>query len=124
MDITIERLRDALFVMLLILLIYILYKRLLVFLNKQTAKGSYAGFDGARSSIKEGVLKMSFNVPEETHATIEVRDDKNEVVKLLIKQDLVAKHHEFEFDVSDLKSGTYSYHLITHNQHSSRNFRI
>ena len=118
-----DTLRDALLLTLILMLVFVLYKRLIRFLNKKETDAEYAHFT-AESGKRDGehiILKIHF--PETVKARVEVRDASNEVISVLFDDVPADSEVEVKVPLSGLGDQRYSYHLITNNQHLSRHFR-
>lgn len=57
--------------------------------------------------------KISFSIPNSSHVTLRIYDILGKEVAVLTNKAFSAGRYEFEFDASDLPSGTYIYRLIT-----------
>lgn len=124
MDFSLDTLRDALLLGLIIMLVIVLYRRLLRFLGKDD-KAAYANLSDQNAVIEDGQLKVRFHLPEQGSARIEIRDDGNKVLQVALEaDDLPVQDHEISIDISTFAPGKYSYHLITHNQQSQRFFTV
>jgi uncharacterized membrane protein YhiD involved in acid resistance len=124
MDFSLDTLRDALLLGLIIMLVIVLYRRLLRFLGKDD-KAAYASLSDQQAVIEDGQLKVRFHLPEQGSARIEIRDEGNKVLQVALESDeLPVQEHEISIDISGFTPGKYSYHLITHNQQSQRFFTV
>ncbi|MCX8057363.1 MAG: N-acetylmuramoyl-L-alanine amidase [Ignavibacteria bacterium] len=59
---------------------------------------------------------ISFELPEQTFATLKIYDLHGSEIKTLIKDVLPSGYHSIKFDASNLSSGVYVYKLITSNK--------
>ncbi len=124
MDFSLDTLRNALLLTLIILLVIVLYKRLLRFLGKKD-QAPYAHLSDELVQVRDGQIAVRFNLPEQGAMRLEVRDQGNRIVQVVIDQsDYPQQDHEVHIDVSSFAPGRYSYHLITHNQESQRFFTV
>lgn len=124
MDFSLDTLRNALLLTLIIMLVIVLYKRLLRFLGKKD-KAAYAHLADEAVSVQNGHITVRFNLPEQGKTRLELRDESNKILQVIIDEaDYPQQDHEVLIDVSALSPGRYSYHLITHNQQSQRFFTV
>jgi len=54
---------------------------------------------------------IEFSIPQTSNVSIEVYNVIGELVASLVNQSLGAGYHRFDFDASNLPSGTYVYQL-------------
>lgn len=60
--------------------------------------------------------KISFSIPNSSHVTLRIYDILGREVAVLADKEFSAGKYEFEFDASNLPSGTYIYNLTTENK--------
>jgi hypothetical protein len=97
-----EVFRNALLVSLIVILAYILYKRLVQFLQRdKLVSTDYAHIP--RFNWKDGVLKIELELPRQDVVTVQVGQE-GEFITLEEKQ-LSRGIHELDFPLPDLKSG-------------------
>ena len=121
----IELFRKILLGGLIILLIAILYKRLLKFLQGKTNDALYAAFLGDGIKRVEGnrfELEVEYPVSEQVQLFIESPDGQN-CLSLLDGQS-EAGVHMYSIDASSWDPGKYCCHLISGNQKSMRYFWV
>lgn len=107
---------------LILMLVIVLYKRLIRFLNKKETDAIYAHFT-MDSGRREGeYLIVKVQMPEAANIRLEIRNALNEVVSVVHDGRSDQGLLELKVPLSDLVPGRYSYHLVTYNQHLSRSF--
>lgn len=114
MNTTLDTLRDALLLTLIVILMYIMYKRLLRILGKDKASRPRASLlDSTDQFDKEG-LRVKFNLPEPASIEIKVfRNDEPTAIEQF-QQNFEAGDHEVLLSSKLFRdSGKYSYSFQT-----------
>ena len=126
MEFSIEMLRNTLLIALILILVYVLYKRLLKTLDKNRINGSYSELLNQDSSelLDGDRLVIRFRHAEKGKVHLVVHSPEGVALEVLADEELEAGDHQFHFRISQRPSGKYSYHLHTHNQKSTRYFQI
>lgn len=114
MNTTLETLRDALLLTLIVILMYIMYKRLLRILGKDKASRPRATLLDSTDRFEEGTFRVRFNLPEAAQVILEIyRDDQQEALQRL-EANLEAGDHTLEISAETfIESGKYTYSFKT-----------
>lgn len=114
MNNTLETLRDALLLTLIVILMYIMYKRLLRILGKDKVSRPRATLLDTTDHFENGAFHIRFNMPEPDSVVVEVYREGNETPIMRFEQPVEAGDHAIEVP-SDLfnEAGKYSYSFFT-----------
>lgn len=93
-----------------------MYNRLLKALGKGKYKKSYPTLHNHENLEEEKTMLINFTINKTTPTKIEVMDSKENLISVLLEEDLEPKNYTIKLDYSEMKSGQYSYKLITENQ--------
>lgn len=114
--------RNALLFTLVVLLIVILYKRALVFMNKRSETGAYFDIiDFKPSMYATTILSLSF--PEMTSVKLEVHSAENSVILSEEKQ-FESGEHTWEFNLNASTPGKYTLLISSENAKVTRYFNL
>jgi hypothetical protein len=127
MNPSLELLRNALLLSLLLLFVYILYRRLLSTLKRRNAlPHRYAGFAG--KAIEPGsypdAFRVHFQVPEEQHVRIYILDEYGNEALIVADEVIAPGEHSREFRSSSLAPGNYFCLIHSLRQTSTRRFTV
>ncbi len=114
MNNTLETLRDALLLTLIVILMYIMYKRLLRILGKDKASRPRASLLDTTDQFENGMFAVRFNLPESAHVVLEIYRDSEDQAILKLESDLQPGDHSMEVPAETFsKSAKYAYSFKT-----------
>lgn len=116
-------LKDVLLVFSLVLLVYVLYKRLLQVLGKKERSKRYARV-GEHLQLQDGVLKMQLDLDQPMTLCVTVHTAGGEQVLKQEDRSLETGAHTIEVDVAALAQGRYYMQLQTPAEVYSRYFEL
>lgn len=120
---TLEIARDALMLTLIVILIYVLYKRMLVFMNKKAEKGVYVEI--VRFEVlHQHQLEFDLSVPETSNLEFSIANDQGAEVTAPTKRSFDEGTHTVRLPITDLTSGKYCLTLQSANAKKTRFFHI
>ena len=123
MKFDLETLKTTLMVALILMLIYVLWKRLKAVMGKGALNNSYAKWSSDYFAIKDGKLVVDFWLPSTTLTKLTVHANKGEEIKEIVNSELAAGDHTYHLDLDQLNEGEkYSVTLATSNQETVRFF--
>ncbi len=119
-----ETLQDVLLVFTVLLLVYVLYKRLLLILGKSKHKIIYPtiGEKVVWKDPKHASLEVSLQ--ENTNLSLSVFNQLNEKVLDIFQRDFEIGKHALDVDCTSLPQGKYYFKLISTKMESSQYFEI
>jgi hypothetical protein len=122
MDLSI--LRDALLVSLLVMLIFILYKRMIALLDRNNVRSRYPEIDDRIHwhGEKEGTLHL--NLPQQTAIEAYIFDEHHHQIIVLIHGELESGDHQIKLDCTTLKDGRYYVKIVSPTQQTSLYFHL
>lgn len=121
---TIETLRNALLVTALLLLIYVLYKRMLHIFRKQSIQTNYPELGNSMKWISDKHAYLEVKLERTSALTIEIFDAGGNLKLQLANQSFDPGVHSFELDASSFSAGRYYYKVISDKQQASQYFNI
>lgn len=104
---TLETLRNTLLLTLIVILLYVMYKRLLRLLGKDDVNRARITFSDHAVTHVEGEVRIGFHVPSKTKVTIEVSRNRSDAPQVLIEGDFDAGNHEVLADISRIGVGRH-----------------
>ena len=111
-------------VALVLMIVYVLFKRLRVFLSKGTLNESYAKLLQTEFRAVNGSLTFDFYVPETDQVTILLKSE-TEAEQAVINQSFSPGKHTVSLNVNYLRSSNKpSFVFITKNQRTERFFQV
>lgn len=116
-------LKDVLLVFSVVLLVYVLYKRLLQVLGKKERSKRYARV-GEHLQLQDGVLKMQLDLDQPMKLCVTVHTAGGEQVLKQEDRSLETGAHTIEVDVAALAQGRYYMQLQTPAEVYSRYFEL
>ncbi len=116
-------LKDVLLVFTVVMLVYVLYKRLLQMLGKKERSKRYARVS-EQLLLQDGVLKMQLELDQAMVLKVTVHAASGEEVLKLDDRTLEAGAHAIEVDVASLSQGRYYMQLQTPAEVYSRYFDL
>lgn len=120
---TLETLKNALLISLVVILIYILYKRLISTLSKNRINAKYANIENSiRFDDGKGFIQVELK--NKAYLIVEVYSHQGDRIEAIEEGDFEAGHHSFSFVSSKLEKGRYYYKVTSPYQESSQYFDI
>jgi len=116
-------LKDVLLVFSVVLLVYVLYRRLLQVLGKKERSKRYARV-GEHLQLQDGVLKMQLELDQPMTLCVTVHAAAGEQVMKQEDRSLETGAHSIEVDVATLAPGRYYMQLQTPSEVYSRYFEL
>jgi hypothetical protein len=115
----------ALYVSIAVIIIYILYKRLLRYLNKDVPeKVNYCELSSLESNPAKGELEFYFTANEKCTVVFEILNANYAVIEQLLEKEYEAGQHIIRYDSTQLTNGSYYYQLRTANQQTMKKMNI
>ncbi len=125
MKFDLETLKNTLMVSLILILAFVLLKRMMAFLKRGALNESYAKLMGEGYTYKKGVLTIHAYLPEPDTILIKVEDEQGASLKELTKQCDSAGEQNFEIHLSESTiSGRCSFVFKSKNQETTRFFNL
>lgn len=120
-----EHLRNTLLVMLVVMLVYVLYKRLIHVLRKDQIKAKYPAMPNALSwSEDQQVATIELTLSKKMYLIVEVYDQHGNKVSSLAEGEFDPGVQHFEIRRSHLVPGKYYYKIISPHEQASQYFAI
>ena len=116
--------RDALLITLILLLVYVLYRRLLHLLRKDKIQSEYPNLNDQLTLGSDGEVQVDFEFQKPTNARISLHDASNNEVMEIENRDFNSGKNHVRFSMKSFATGRYYYKIQTPNQASSRYFEI
>ncbi|MEY3439139.1 MAG: hypothetical protein RL265_1724 [Bacteroidota bacterium] len=115
----------VLFVSLLLLLAYILYKKVLAFVGKGVPVNTdYCVLYSLEQDPVVGEMEIYFTTKEPKKVAIEILNEDMNLCELVVEKDFKEGGHIIRFDSTKLSNGTYFYGLRTENQKTVKKISI
>lgn len=115
----------ALYVSIAVIIIYILYKRLLRYLNKDVpGKVNYCELSSLESNPAKGELEFFFTADAQSTVIFEILNENYELLEQILEKEFEAGQHIVRYDSTRLENGTYYYQLRTANQQTLKKMNI
>lgn len=121
---TLETLRDGLLVFSVVLLVYILYKRLLKILGKNERSKRYPTIGEEMIWKDKRTTTVSITLEEDSNLSISVYNNVGQKMNELMQGFYKIGTHDFDIDLSSLPAGRYYLKLVTEHQEASRYFDL
>ncbi len=118
-----QNIESALLAILVIMLVYVLYKRLIKILGKGEYAGNYASISSLDFDENSKELLIEIDVPEELEVKLEILNTEGERLDGSTKNYTLGQH-SVRFNLENLSIGKYECKMSTTNQESSRYFNI
>lgn len=120
---TLETIKNALLISLLLMLIYVLYKRMLRVLGKDNIQSKYPAIGNELEWLGD-VAKITVELKKETYLIIEVFTKEGALVHSVAEGEYAVGKHVFEFNKQSFVPGKYFYKVTSSYQESSQYFEI
>jgi len=121
MESILETASNALLITLFVIIVYILYKRMIVFMNKKSETGVYLEVLDFKVFAQEKI-SVKLNIPEETTFTFSIEDIAGVKVVDGTEQTMATGEHTVELSTSGLAKGKYCMLLQSSNSKNTRFF--
>jgi len=118
-----EIFRNALLVTLVVLLVYVLYKRLLAVVRKNEIYAKHPPME-TTLSISGNEAKIVLEIKAPAYVIIEVFDANNKGLFIVTEGVLSAGQHEFTFGTRLMMAGRYYYKVSSPNEEASQYFNV
>ncbi len=108
-----------------VIVVYILYKRLLRYMNKGVPnKAIYCELNALEQDPAKGILEFYFTSLESKKVSVEILDESYQSIEILADRDFEAGQHIVRYDSTKVSNGVYYYQLKTDNQQTMKMMRI
>jgi hypothetical protein len=108
-----------------VIVCYILYKRLLRYMNKDVPnKALYCELISLEQDPAKGMLEFYFTSLETKTVSFEILDESYNSVEVLAEKDFNAGQHIVRFDSTKVSNGVYYYQLKTDNQQTMKMMHV
>ena len=115
----------VLFVSLLLLLAYILYKKVLAFVGKGVPVNTdYCVLYSLEQDPVEGEMEIYFTTKEPKKVAIEILNENMNFCELVVEKDFKEGGHIIRYNSTKLQNGTYFYGLRTENQKTVKKISV
>lgn len=120
---TLETIKNALLISLVLMLIFVLYKRLLRVVSKENIQSKYPNV-GNQIEWKDKVATVHVELKMDLYLIIDVFSNDGNKVMTVTEGEYNAGNHSFSFDTTGWNSGRYFYKVTSSHQESSQYFEI
>lgn len=104
---------------------YILYKRLLRYMNKGVPhKALYCELNSLEQDPAKGMLEFYFTSLDAKKVRFEILDESYNSVEVIVDKDFDPGQHIVRFDSTKVSNGVYYYQLKTDNQQTMKMMHI
>lgn len=115
----------VLYVSITIITLYILYKRLLAYMNKgNPQKELYCELNSLEKDPAGGMLEFWFTAKGTKTVTFEILDQNYTPLEVVTEREFEPGQHIVRYDSTKLKNGVYFYQLRTDNQQTMKKMNI
>jgi hypothetical protein len=118
-----EFVKNALLVTLVIMLVYVLYKRMIKVLYRDKVMSQYPTI-GNQLTNENGKWIISVELHRTTHLIIEIFNASNKMVLKVAEGEYPSGMQRFSFDINSLEAGKHYYKVTSPNQQSSQYFDV
>ena len=118
-----ENLKNALLVSLVVMLVYVLYKRMIKVLHKGKVTSQYPSI-GNSLIVQNHEGSITVELPKKTYLIIEIFDSSNNPIHKVAEGDFETGEQIFRFNLSNLPKGKHYYKVTSPNQESSQYFQV
>lgn len=119
---TLETFKITLLVFTLLILVYVLYKRLIHLLRKGNVTADYPSIGNALSWIDQRTALLDIELSVKTEIQVAIFTEKSELIREVVKSSFLSGKHSLKLDLKDLPSGRYYYKVISDKQEASQYF--
>lgn len=119
-----DTLTNVLLTTLVILLVFVLYKRLLSLLGKKKKNETYTTVESWKFDAASKVLHVNFVVPRKTIVKFEIKNSSESAVITSEETSYDPGKYDFSQNLVTLPAGRYYYKLISTNHEVSQYFEI
>lgn len=118
-----ENLKNALLVALVIMLVYVLYKRMINVLHKGKVTSQYPSI-GNSLIVQNDEGSISVELHKKTYLIVEIFDSSNNPIHKVVEGDFEPGQQIFKFNLTTLPKGKLYYKVTSPNQESSQYFQV
>jgi len=118
-----ENLKNALLVSLVIMLVYVLYKRMINVLHKGKVTSQYPSI-GNSLIVQNNEGSITVELHNKTYLIIEIFDSSNTPLLKVAEGDFEPGSQIFKFNLTNLPKGKHYYKVTSPNQESSQYFQV
>ena len=119
---TLEIFKITLLVFTLVILVYVLYKRLITILHKNNVRADYPSIGNSLKWLSERTATLEIDLETKTELHIELFTEKSVFVREVLKKNFNQGHHRVELNLTDLQPGRYYYKVVSDKQQASQYF--
>lgn len=120
-----ETLKNTLMVSLILILVFVLLKRMMAFLKRGQLNEAYAKLLGEGFELQNGVLKIFCYLPKQETITLQVYDERGELILAEEKPALASGEQNIEVNLKNSSlSGKCFFVFKTSNQETTRYFNV
>lgn len=120
-----ENLKNALLVMLVIMLVYVLYKRLIHILRKDQIQAKYPALPNKLVwTNNNSIAQIEVRLNQTMYLIVEVYDTENKKVLDVSEGEFPGGTHHFTFERSAFPAGRYYYKVTSPNEQASQYFEV
>jgi hypothetical protein len=116
--------RNALLVTTVLLLIYVLYKRLINILQKQHIQTDFPELGNSINWKTNKMATIEVKLEQPMELEIEVFNTQSDLIISIAKKHFEVGQHQFDIDLSSAESGRYYYKVISAKQQASQYFDL
>jgi|LakMenEpi03Aug12_release.lakeMendotaPanAssembly.Ray.scaffolds.fasta_scaffold1243669_1 hypothetical protein len=120
---TLENLKNALLVALVVMLVYVLYKRMIKVLHKGKVTSQYPNI-GNSLIVENNQGRITVELQKKTYLIVEIFDHTNNPIFKVAEGDFENGEQVFTFELTDLPKGKHYYKVTSPNQESSQYFQV
>lgn len=118
-----EIIKNALLISLLLMLVYVLYKRMLKVISRDKIQSKYPSI-GNHITWKEKTGEIAVDLKQDMYLVVEIYTAKGDKLITLAEGDYKTGNHTLTFDASSFSEGRYFYKVTSAHQESSQYFDI
>jgi len=118
-----ENIKNALLVSLVVMLVYVLYKRMIKVLHKGKVTSQYPSI-GNSLIVENNQGRIVVELQKKTYLIVEIFDNTNNPLLKVTEGDFENGEQVFTFDLSALPKGKHYYKVTSPNQESSQYFQV
>jgi hypothetical protein len=118
-----ENIKNALLVGLVVMLVYVLYKRMINVLHKGKVTSQYPSI-GNSLLVENNEGRITVELHHKTYLIIEIFDSSNTPILKVAEGDFKTGEQIFKFNLTNLPKGKHYYKVTSPNQESSQYFQV
>lgn len=115
----------VLYISIAIIIIYILYKKLLRYMNRDVPEQAlYCELNALEKDPASGELEFYFTSNDTRHVTFEILNSDYSSIEIVTEREYSSGQHIVRYDSTKLQNGSYFYQLKTDNQQTMKKMNI